>query len=159
MNGKQAKALRRAAGSRNQTATPGVMDFPGVARFVKHPKFATHETIKTSYVLLPGEEKPTKVQTPMQRLTLGRDRKPVALIEENPDYGKPILGTDGLIDAEQFRQAFDLVPNSKPGRLRTNEPKGIYRTLKKLARRGRLSAAAKAEEFIDELTVAPEAAK
>lgn len=156
MNGKQAKALRRAAGYRNQAATPGVMDFPGVARFVKHPKFETHEAIKTSYVFLPGGVKPTKVQTPVQRLTLGRDRKPVPLIEENPDYGKPIPGTDGLIDAGQFRQAFDLVPNSKPGRLRTTEPKGIYRTLKKLAKRGLLSAAAKAEEFIDELTNSPQ---
>lgn len=156
MNGKQAKALRRAAGYRNQTATPGVMDFPGVARFVKHPKFEMHTAIKTSYVFLPGGVKPTKVQTPVQRLTLGRDRKPVALIEENPEYGKPIQGTDGLIDAEQFRHAFDLVPNSKPGRLRTTEPKGIYRTLKKLAKRGLLDAAAKAEEFIDELTNSPQ---
>lgn len=155
MNGKQAKALRRAAGYRNQAATPGVMDFPGVARFVKHPKFETHEAIKTSYVFLPGEAKPTKVQTPVQRLTLGRDHKPVALIEENPDYGKIIPGTEGLIDAEQFRPAFDLVPNSKPGRLRTNEPKSVYRMLKKLAKRGLLSAAAKAEEFVDELTAAP----
>lgn len=159
MNGKQAKALRRAAGYRNQSTTPGAMDFPGVARFVKHPKFETHEAIKTSYVFLPGEAKPTKVQTPVQRMTLDRDRKPVPLIEENPGYGKPIEGMDGLVDAEQYRQAFDLVPNSKPGRLRTNEPKGIYRALKKLARRGLLSAAAKAEEFIDELTAAPEVAK
>lgn len=159
MNGKQAKALRRAAGYRNQAATPGVMDFPGVARFVKHPKFETHEAIKTSYVFLPGGVKPTKISTPVQRLTLGRNRQPIPLIEENPDYGKPLPGTDGLLDAEQFRQAFDLVPNSKPGRLRTNEPKGIYRMLKKLAKRGLLSAAAKAEEFVDELTAAPEVAK
>ena len=156
MNSKKAKHLRRAAGYRNQTATPGVMDFPGVARFVKHPKFETHETIKTSYEFLPGDDKPTKVSTPVQRLTLGRDHKPVPLIEENPEYGKPIQGTDGLIDAEQFRHAFDLVPNSKPGRLRTNEPKGIYRTLKKLAKRGLLEAVAKAEEFVDELTNSPQ---
>lgn len=156
MNSKKAKHLRRAAGYRNQTATPGVMDFPGVARFVKHPKFETHEAIKTSYVFLPGDVKPTKVQTPVQRLTLGRTRQPVPLIEENPEYGKPIQGTDGLIDAEQFRHAFDLVPNSKPGRLRTTEPKGIYRTLKMLAKRGLLDAAAKAEEFIDELTDSPQ---
>ena len=51
-----------------------VMDVPGVARFVKHPKFETHEAIKTSYVFLPGDVKLTKVQTPVQRLTLGRDR-------------------------------------------------------------------------------------
>lgn len=156
MNGKKAKHLRRAAGYRNQTATPGVMDFPGVARFVKHPKFEMHMAIKTSYEFLPGDDKPTKVSTPVQRLTLGRNRQPIPLIEENPEYGKIIHGTEGLIDAEQFRHAFDLVPNSKPGRLRTNEPKGIYRTLKKLAKRGLLSAAAKAEEFVDELTNSPQ---
>lgn len=156
MNGKQAKALRRAAGYRNQVTTPGVMDFPGVARFVKHPKFEMHTAIKTNYEFLPGGDKPTKVSTPVQRLTLGRNRQPIPLIEENPEYGKPIQGTDGLIDAEQFRHAFDLVPNSKPGRLRTNEPKGIYRMLKKLAKRGLLDAAAKAEEFVDELTNSPQ---
>ena len=148
MNGKQAKALRRAAGYKNQTQTPGVMDFPGVARFVRHPKFEMHTTLKTSYEFLPGlGEKSEKVTTPVQRLTL-RGGKPVPLIEANPDYGKSIPGTDGLLDAEQFRQAFDLVPNSKPGRLRPAEPKGVYRTLKRLFRRGLLDAAAKAEEFV-----------
>jgi hypothetical protein len=151
MNGKQAKALRRAAGYRNQTQTPGIMDFPGVARFVKHPKFETHTAIKTCYVTLPGDGKPTKVETEVQRLTL-RHGKPIPVIEANPDYGKPIPGTGGLIDAEQFRQAFDLVPTSKPGRLRPTEPKGVYRMLKKFFRCGLLGAAAKAEEFLDELT-------
>ena len=156
MNGKQAKALRRAAGYTSQTATPGVMDFPGVARFVRHPKFETHTATKTSYIVLPGDAKPTKVETEVQRLTHDRHGKPVALIEANPDYGKPIPGTDGLLDAEQFRPAFDLVPNSKPGRLRPTEPKGVYRSLKRLFRQGLLDAAAKAEEFLDELTSAPE---
>lgn len=160
MNGKQAKQLRQAAGYRNQTATPGVMDFPGVARFVRHPKFETHMATKASYEFLPGSAKPTKVETEVQRLTL-RHGKPVPLIEANPDYGKPRLdaprsGMSLLVNAEQFRQAFDLVPNSKPGRLRSTEPKGIYRTLKRLFRRGLLDAAAKAEEFLDEMTSAPE---
>jgi len=156
MNGKKAKQLRDAAGYRSQTETPGVMDFPGVARFVRHPKFETHTTVKTSYEFLPLNRRPTKVETEVQRLTLDRHRQPIPLIEANPDYGKPIPGTDGLIDAVQFRHVFDLVPNSKPGRLRPTEPKGVYRTLKRLFRRGLLDAAAKAEEFIDELTSAPE---
>ena len=152
MNGKQAKALRRAAGYRNQTATPGLMDFPGVARLVKHPKYKTHPAAKTCYVTLPGDDRPTKITTDVQRLTLDRHRQPIPLIEENPGYGKPVAGTEGLIDNEQFHQAFDLVPNSKPGKIRPTSSKGVYRSLKKLARRGLLGAAAKAEEFIDELT-------
>jgi len=152
MNGKKAKALRQAAGYRNQTATPGAMDFPGVARFVKHPRFETHEAVKTSYVFLPGDTKPTKIETKVRKLALGPGRQPIMVMEANPNYGKPVEGMPGLIDAEQFTPAFDLVPNSKPGRLRATEPKGIYRALKKLARRGLLGAAAKAEEFLDEIT-------
>lgn len=158
MNGKKAKALRQAAGYRNQTATPGAMDFPGVARFVKHPRFETHEAVKTCYIQRPGDVKHTKIETKVRKLTLGAGRQPIMVMEANPNYGKPIEGIPGLLDAEQFRPAFDLVPNSKPGRLRATEPKGIYRALKKLARRGLLGAAAKAEEFIDEVTGAEQAA-
>ncbi len=158
MNGKKAKALRQAAGYRNQTATPGIMDFPGVARFVKHPRFEMHEAVKTCYIQLPGGAGHTKVETTVRKLTLGAGRQPIMAMEANPNYGKPIDGTPGLIDNERFTPAFDLVPNSKPGRLRATEPKGIYRALKKLARRGLLGAAAKAEEFLDEITGAGQAA-
>lgn len=152
MNSKKAKALRQAAGYRNQTATPGAMDFPGVARFVKHPRFETHEAVKTCYIQRPGDVKHTKSETKIRKLTLGAGRQPIMAMEANPNYGKPVEGMPGLIDAEQFTPVFDLVPNSKPGRLRATEPKGIYRALKKLARRGLLGAAAKAEEFLDEIT-------
>lgn len=138
MNGKQAKALRRAAGYRNQTATPGLMDFPGVARLVKMPRFERRDTVKTSYEFLPGLEKPVKVDTPVSRLMHGWRRQPIALIDSS---GQPL---------------FDLVPVTNPARLRPTEPKGVYRALKKLARRGLLGAVARAEEFIDQINGAEE---
>jgi hypothetical protein len=151
VNSKTAKQLRRAAGYRNQTATPGLMDFPGVARMVKHPRFERRETVKTSYEFLPGLEKPVKVDTPVSRLVLGPRRQPIPVVETNPDFGKPIHGLPGVIDAQEIRQAFDLVPTTKPARLRPTEPKGVYRALKRLARRGLLDAAAKVEEFVDQI--------
>lgn len=120
MNGKRAKMLRKAAGYRNQSATPGVMDFPGVARVVKVPMFATHEATKTSYERLPLDTHWTKVQTKVRRLTHGSDGKPML-----------VLNADGT-------PKYQLEALSKPGVLQKTEPKGVYRQLKKFAIRHRL---------------------
>jgi hypothetical protein len=115
MNAKKAKLLRKAAGYKNQSITPGVMDFPGVARAIHVPVFDTHEVTKTSYVRLPLDAGLTKVHTKARRLTLGRDGKPIM-----------VLNADGTPKTQ-------LEALSKPGRLRSAEPKGVYRAVKKLA--------------------------
>ena len=126
MNGKRAKMLRKAAGYRNQTATPGVMDFPGIARAVKVPVFATHEATKTSYEKLPMDTHWTKVYTKVRRLDHGPDGKPVL-----------VLDADGT-------PKYQLEALSKPGVLRPTESKGVYRQLKKFAIRHRLFKAGQA---------------
>lgn len=121
MNAKKAKMLRHAAEYRNQSATPGVMDFPGIARMIKVPMFDTHPAVKTSYIKLPMDDHFTKVHTEVQRLTHGKDGKPIMLME---------LPTAPLYKLEP---KYQIVALSKPGKLRTTEPKGLYRQLKKLA--------------------------
>lgn len=123
MNAKKAKMLRRAAGYRNQSKTAGVMDFPGISKAVKVPVFDTHAAVKTSYVKLPLDDHFTKVHTKVQRLTMGRDNKPVMLMEtpKPPDF--------------KLEPKYQLVVLSKPGKLRPTEEKGLYRQLKKLAAR------------------------
>lgn len=82
MNAKKCKELRHATQYRNQTATPGIMDFPGVARGVKVPIF-------------------------------------VKGVQQLDSEGQP---------------AYEMQFNSKPGKLRANEPKGVYRAIKKFVR-------------------------
>ena len=117
MNAKKAKLLRKAAGYKNQSKTPGVMDFPGISKMVHMPVFDTHETVKTSYTKLPLGSGFTKVFTAVRRLTHGSKNKPT-----------PVLNTDGTPKTQ-------LEALSKPGVLRATEPKGVYRTMKKLATR------------------------
>lgn len=117
MNAKKAKLLRKAAGYKNQSATPGVMDFPGVSKMVHMPVFETHEATKTEYIKPPLDSEFIKVFTRVRRLTVGRDGKPVLVL--NAD-GTPKTRIEAL---------------SKPGVLRATEAKGVYRQLKKLTRR------------------------
>lgn len=117
MNAKKAKLLRKAAAYKNQSATPGVMDFPGVSKMVHVPVFDTHEVVKTSYVRLPLDLEFTKVFTKARRLTTDRRGKPVL-----------VLNTDGTPKTQ-------LEVLSRPGVLRATEAKGVYRQLKKLTRR------------------------
>lgn len=126
MNAKKAKLLRQAAAYKNQSKTPGVMDFPGIARVVKVPVFEKHLATKTSYVRLPLDDRFTKVHTDVPRLTL-RNGKPIMVLRVDgvDESGKSLAGTP----------AFELVPLSKPGKLRPIEAKGTYRAMKKLVRR------------------------
>ena len=122
MNAKKCKELRRAAQYRNQTATPGVMDFPGIARMVKAPMFSKHTAIKTCYHRLPMDSEVTKVFTEVTKLDVDKHGKPVMVLEKDP--------TTGLIGPK-----YELQANSKPGKLRGTEPKGVYRAMKKFVRR------------------------
>jgi hypothetical protein len=140
MNAKKAKLLRKAAAYKNQSATPGVMDFPGIARAVKVPVFEKHEAIKTSYVWLPMDDGFTKVHTPVERLTI-RGRKPVPILHTGgvDEQGKSLAGTP----------RYELLPLTKPGKLREKEPKGVYRQLKKLSRRHGLFTGGQARMLAD----------
>ena len=51
MNAKKAKLLRKATGYKNQSATPGVMDFPGISKMVHVPVFDIHKGGKPVLVL------------------------------------------------------------------------------------------------------------
>lgn len=123
MNAKKAKLLRQAAGYKNQSKTPGVMDFPGVSRVARAPALGTHEVIKTSYCRVPLTGKFIKVESSEKRLTL-RNNKPVVLMHTD--------GVDKNGDSLAATPKLDLVPMTNPGKLRLNEPKGSYRQLKKL---------------------------
>lgn len=43
MNDKLAKALRKVAEYRQQTATPGIIPFPGIARMYQHPIYLRYD--------------------------------------------------------------------------------------------------------------------
>ena len=126
MNAKKAKLLRQAAAYKNQSKTPGVMDFPGIARAVKVPVFEKHLVTKTSYERLPLDDGFTKVNTLVERLVL-RNRKPVMILHEGG------FDKDGVSLAGTPR--FELLPLTKPGLLRPTESKGTYRAMKKLVKR------------------------
>lgn len=128
MNDKLAKALRKAAGYRNQSATPGVCPFPGIARMYTHPVYSTRSTKKSSYIRLPMGEKFTKVFTTVTRLVLDSRGKPVIEMGAQPD---PKTGA--------IVPKTNLVPVVKPARLEQQSPKGMYRALKRLARKKMLA--------------------
>lgn len=124
MNDKIAKALRGAAKYRNQTATPGVIPFPGVARMYSHPVYATRQTKKSSYIKLPLLEKTTKVFTTLTRFVLDGHGKPIMEMNSQPDPKTGIC-----------LPKTELVAVPKPVRLDPQCPKGLYRALKKFARK------------------------
>lgn len=118
MNSKTAKLLRKAAGYRNQTATPGTMPFPGVARGYKHPVYATRTARKSSYIYHVGEW--LKVFTDVTRMVHNHREKPVLEMEVRDGVPQP-------------KEA--LIAVSKPGMLNPQQPKGVYRGLKRIERR------------------------
>lgn len=123
MNDKLAKALRGAAQYRNQSATPGTMPFPGVARLYRHPVYETRQALRTEYVREGGRY--VKRTYKVTRLMLDRLGKPV--------LAPLVIDTD--VKSETFGQHVPqtaLVPVTKPARLDPQQPKGVYRALKKL---------------------------
>ena len=127
MNDKLAKSLRHAAKYRNQSATPGVIPFPGVARMYSHPVYTTRQTKKSSYVKLPMMEGVTKVFTTLRRLALDGRGKPILEMADKPD---PKTGV--------IMPKTELVAVPKPARLDSQCPKGLYRALKKFAKQNML---------------------
>jgi len=139
MNAKLAKMLRGAAQYRNQSATPGVMPFPGVARLYQHPVFETRDVVKSSYVRLPLMDKTTKVFTTVRRLVLDNKGRPKQVMETQAIGTVPTFDERGVRNGTNLapitKAKTDLVPVSKPARLDSQCPKGVYRGLKRLARR------------------------
>ena len=149
----KSKMLRGVSGYRNQSATPGLIPFPGVARFYSHPVVSRRPAIRTSYVRLPMDDKVTKVRTRVMSMVLGARNLPVFEMELRPVF-EPTLDANGrqVYDAKgqpathpvlqdgqpvmrmQVKEA--PVPVTKPARLDPRCPKGVYRSLKRLARRG-----------------------
>lgn len=143
MNDKKAKMLRAAA-KYDPSAPQPKMPFPGVARAYKHPVYATRLTTKTSYVRLPMDSKTTKVRTQVRRMVTDNREKPVLEMETHQPGTLPTaFGPDGKPTAFNkhvvVRPKEQLVPVSKPGRHAPRSPKGVYRGLKRLAKKGLLT--------------------
>lgn len=119
LNAKTAKELREVAGYRNEAKTPRVLPFPGIAKkMYQHPVYEQRETRESSYERKGG--KWVKVWRTVKKMVL-RGKTPVMVLDEK---GWPKL---------------NLVPVTNPARI-GDCPKGTYRTLKKLAKRGQLKA-------------------
>jgi hypothetical protein len=109
----------------------------------RHPVYATREVEKTCYVYLPMMKDPTKVTTKVRRMVTDTKGKPVVEMErflagtlpvEFDAEGKPVrYNTEEVVRPKE-----QLVPVPKPARLDPKCPKGVYRALKRLARKGLL---------------------
>lgn len=123
MNAKRAKSLRAAAGYRNQTATPGTMPFPGIMpRGYQFPVLSREP--KKVRVLNRVKGKPRKyieVQRIVNSGTFARN-------------GDRWLAEPVFMRNKDGTPAIQIMPVSKPGRLNAQQPKGIYRELKRLER-------------------------
>ena len=132
MNAKLAKTLRAAAGYKNQSSTPGTMPFPGISRkMVRHPVYLSHVVERSEYVPAGG----------------GRWKKILRKVKRmvHSSFEKPTLKMVSDVNVPGgFRPDEMLVPVTNPGRLDERQPKGIYRALKSLAKRGTLQQTAEA---------------
>lgn len=132
MNAKLAKALRGAARYRNQSATPGTMAFPGIARLYKHPVYETRQTTRTEYVHA-GRGRYVKREYTVTRIAVNNHGSPIlAPLAIDWDPKSPTYG--------QYAPQTALVPATKPARLDPRQPKGVYRALKKLSAKNVLAA-------------------
>lgn len=128
MNAKRCKALRAAAGYRNQTATPGTMPFPGI---MPHGyQFPVLSRIKkTIRVFSRARGEPRKFVEVDRIANSGTWVRNGNFYSAEPVF---MMSKDGT-------PAFQIMPVSKPGRLNKDQPKGLYRALKKLERKAGLS--------------------
>ena len=124
MNAKKAKLLRKAAGYRNQTATPGTIPFPGIMPrgFMMPQPTKRTVTAKTWNPATRKYEHAPAIRIVNSGAWSRRGKfymaEPVydMTIDEN---GKPV-------------PKFDVMPTTKPGRLNDKQPKGLYRALKRI---------------------------
>jgi len=141
MNLIRAKILRGAAGYKNQSKTPGKMQFPGVARFYKHISYLKQQVVETQYV--PARNVETweifwfKLHTVKQTLVRDRYGRPIPIMQEESEF----INIETGKRTPQIEPAYDLVPVTKPARLDPQCAKGVYRALKRMARKGLLEGA------------------
>lgn len=144
MNSKLCKIFRgQAGGYKNQTSTPGTMPFPGVMpRGYRFPV--------VSRISVNG--RPRGCNDRNKRVTVERivnsglfsrtgnfySADPVWKLAWYPKLGPDGKTVDVVIEGQgegEWGQAFEVMPVSKPGRLNKDQPKGMYRALKRLERK------------------------
>lgn len=149
MNAKLAKGIRKATDYRNQAATPGVIDFPGVSKNIyQHPVMIRRDATRTKYVHFFKGLKPVKVETVDQRLVIqacpvwyARYRNTSIPSAYGPVQMMEPQTKDGVT---RLAPKVELVPVAKPARLSTDCPKGRYRVAKKFVKRFGVDALAHA---------------
>lgn len=149
MNAKLAKGIRKATDYRNQSATPGVIDFPGVGKKIyQHPVMLKRMATRTKYVRFHPGEKPVKVATEVARFIMqscpvwyARHRNTSIPSAYGPVQMMEPQTRDGVT---RVAPKLELVPVAKPARLSTDCPKGRYRVAKKFVKRFGVDALAHA---------------
>lgn len=146
LNAKKAKELRRAGGYKNQTLTPGVTPFPGIHHLAEFPLVKTRTTIKRSSAIINGEW--SVVETPLATATGRRFAKGMFAAELILEQHYPVIDkeTGERSRTAVWRQVTQPTPITKPAKLYTTQPKGIYRSLKNLHRKNVLTVFG---DFID----------
>lgn len=134
MNAKRCKALRAAAQYRNQTATPGTMPFPGIMpRGYQFPVLS--RIVKEVRVFNRTPNQPRKFVEVKRITNSGTFVRNGNFYSAEPVF---MMNKDGT-------PAMQIMPVSKPGRLNAEQPKGLYRALKRLERKAGLSNIVKGE--------------
>lgn len=130
LNAKVCKELRHTVQYFNQSATPGTMPFPGVARMYSHPVYTRREKVFTTYEKKDGR----MVRVLHKRIAMnvlgrkGREQFIPLMMEQF---------TDEKTGQQRFKPKLDLVAVTKPARL-ADCAKANYRRLKRMARSGML---------------------
>lgn len=135
MNAKLAKGIRKATDYKNQSATPGVIDFPGVSKKIyQHPVMMRNKNGRLTTRSCPvwyARYRNTSIPSaygPVQEMVVKT----------------AVTGPDDLLGVTRLEPKVELVPVAKPARLSTDCPKGRYRVAKKFVKRFGVDALANA---------------
>lgn len=138
LNASDAKLYRKLSGYRNQSATPSRPEFPGIARIYSAPVYATRPALVSSYEMRDGKmvrvlRKVTSMvvmaryhQRPEPALVMGEHTYPADHPRAGQKYNGPQL---------------EMLPVVK--KVAVTGPKAQYRQLKRLHKKGVMSAFAR----------------
>lgn len=143
LNAKTAKMLRKAAGYKNQTATPAAPPFPGIHHLMDFPLFKKRPKTR-------GTEPNGEPLMTMQGHMVG-NRRFIAV----PALEKYEVTDEAGVVHKGTRQATQPVPVTKPAKHNDSTTKGAYRALKTMQKEfGRLPTVTVASDQMtfDELT-------
>lgn len=130
LNAKVCKEIRKAVGYVNQSQTPGVMPFPGVARMYSHPVYTKRESVSTTYEKKDGQMVRVFHKRVAMNVVGRKGREPfIPMLMETI--------TDEKTGKTSHQPKLELVPVTKPARL-VDCIKASYRDLKRMARAGML---------------------